>query len=145
MTSPCPLCRPRPDESPQWIGVGALSVSTLYLDRNQTYRGHCQLVFDPRHAEGLELLDPDEYQRFSADLATAARAISLAMRPDRMNYASLGNVVPHVHWHLVPRYRDDPRWGAPIYTSDLTDMRHTALSEDDYRHVAERIRSQLDV
>jgi diadenosine tetraphosphate (Ap4A) HIT family hydrolase len=145
MTPACPLCRPRPDESPQWVTVGALSVSTLYLDRNQTYRGHCQLVFDPRHAEGLELLDPDEYQRFSADLATAARAVFVAMRPDRMNYASLGNVVPHVHWHLVPRYRDDPRWGAPIYTSDLTDMPHTALSEEEYGLIAERIRARLDV
>lgn len=141
----CPLCRPRPDDSAQWIRVSSLSISTLYLDRNQTYRGHCQLVFDPRHAEGLELLEPDEYLRLASDLSTAARAVFLAMKPDRMNYASLGNVVPHVHWHLVPRYREDPRWGSPIYTSDLADMPHTALAEDEYRQIADRIRARLDV
>jgi len=143
--TPCPLCRPRPDDSAQWIRVSELSISTLYLDRNQTYRGHCQLVFDPRHAEGLELLEPDEYLRLSSDLSTAARAVFLAMKPDRMNYASLGNVVPHVHWHLVPRYREDPRWGSPIYTSDLADMPRTALGEEEYRRIADRIRAQLDV
>jgi hypothetical protein len=44
----CPLCAPRADDTPFWLKVGTLEVSTLYLDRNQTYRGHCQLVFDPR-------------------------------------------------------------------------------------------------
>lgn len=141
----CPLCRPRPDDSAQWMRVAELAISTLYLDRNQTYRGHCQLVFDARHAEGLELLEPDEYLRLSSDLAAAARAIVVAMKPDRMNYASLGNVVPHVHWHLVPRYREDPRWGSPIYTTDLDDMPRTALSEHEYRDIADRIRAQLDV
>ena len=95
--------------------------------------------------EGLELLEPDEYLRLSSDLAAAARAIVVAMKPDRMNYASLGNVVPHVHWHLVPRYREDPRWGSPIYTTDLDDMPRTALSEHEYRDIADRIRAQLDV
>src|SRR5215204_882753 len=95
---PCPLCRPRPDDSEQWIRIGTLAVSTLYLVRNQTYPGHCQLVFDPRHAEGLERLEDDEYSDFAADLRAAARAIRAAVRPDRMNYTSLGNVVPHVHW-----------------------------------------------
>lgn len=139
----CPLCQPRPDDSPQWLRVAGLSVSTLYLDRNQTYRGHCQLVFDPRHVEGLEQLEAGEYARFMADLGLAARAIAVAMQPARVNYASLGNVVPHVHWHIVPRYRTDPRWGAPIYTSDLADMRQTRLADAEYHLIADEIRRHL--
>jgi len=141
----CALCQPRPDESEQWIRIGTLSIATLYLDRNQTYRGHSQLVFDPRHAEGLERLQPDEYTRLMTDLSVAARAISAACRPDLMNYASLGNVVRHVHWHLVPRYRTDPRWGAPIYTSDLADMRQTRLADAEYRRIVADIREHLDL
>ena len=141
----CPLCPPRPDDSEQWIRIGTLSVATLYLDRNQTYRGHCQLVFDPRHAEGLERLQPDEFMRLMADLSTAARAIQAACRPDLMNYASLGNVVSHVHWHIVPRYRTDPRWGAPIYTTELADMRQTRLAEADYGRIVADIREHLDL
>jgi diadenosine tetraphosphate (Ap4A) HIT family hydrolase len=141
----CPLCQPRPDESEHWIKVGTLAVATLYLDRNQTYRGHCQLVYDPRHAEGLERLLPDEYTRFMSDLATAARAINAAFQPDLMNYASLGNVVRHVHWHIVPRYRSDPRWGAPIYTTDMNDMKQTRLAEEEYLRIVAAIRGHLDL
>jgi diadenosine tetraphosphate (Ap4A) HIT family hydrolase len=60
-----------------------------------------------------------------------------------MNYASLGNVVPHVHWHIVPRYRHDARWGGPIYTSDLEDMADTRLNEAEYEGLVSAIRAQL--
>ena len=116
---PCPFCLPRQDNSRYWVKVASLPVSTLYLDRNQTYRGHCLLVFDRYHVEGLELLAADDYTRVMSDLRKAARAISAAHNPDLMNYASMGNVVRHLHWHIVPRYRSDPRWGAPIYTSGV--------------------------
>jgi diadenosine tetraphosphate (Ap4A) HIT family hydrolase len=132
----CPLCAPRPDDSPHWLKVARLGVSTLYLDRNQTYRGHCQLVFDPRHVEGLEQLESAEHAALMRDLRIAARAIATTVRPDRMNYCSLGNVVPHLHWHLVPRHRSDPRWGSPIYTTEMTDMRVTRLEEHELRELA---------
>ena len=60
-----------------------------------------------------------------------------------MNYCSLGNVVPHLHWHLVPRYRSDPRWGSPIYTTDMADMRVTRLEEPELRHLAATLRRSL--
>lgn len=138
------MCLPRPDECENWIKVTKLSASTLYLDRNQTYLGHCQLIYDGAHVEGLEQLTAAQYQRFTSDLRTAAVAISAAQRPDRMNYASLGNVAPHVHWHIVPRYRSDPRWGAPIYTTDTRDMNVTRLDDAGYRQIIARIRAQLD-
>lgn len=146
MTRPaaCPLCLPRPDDCEHWLKVAKLPASTLYLDRNQTYRGHCQLVHDGPHVEGLEQLDETEYQRLTQDLRRAALAIYAVQRPDRMNYASLGNVVPHVHWHIVPRYRSDPRWGAPIYTSDLRDMKVTRLEEPEYRRIAGAIQVELE-
>lgn len=139
----CPLCAPRPDDSPHWLKVARMRVSTLYLDRNQTYRGHCQLVFDSRHVEGLEHLDGGEYDALMLDLRRAAHAITAVARPDRMNYCSLGNVVPHLHWHLVPRYRTDPRWGSPIYTTDLTDMPVTRLDEQDLRQLAAAISQNI--
>lgn len=119
-------------------------VSTLYLDRNQTYRGHCQLIYDESHVEGIEALDVDAYARFTLDLRRVARAIFAVHRPDRMNYVSLGNVVPHVHWHIVPRYATDPRWGAPIYTTDVRDMTVTRLEEAEYRGIAQNIRGALE-
>ncbi len=139
----CPLCAPRSDDTPFWLKIHTLSVSTLYLDRNQTYRGHSQLVFDRRHAVGLESLTSEEFVAFMADLRRAAQAITTVCHPDLMNYASLGNVVPHLHWHLVPRYRTDPRWGGPIYTTTLAEMPRTLLTEVEYDALAKAIRAPL--
>jgi len=139
----CPLCAPRPEHSSAWTRIASLQCSTLYLDRNQTYRGHCQLVFDPRHVVGLENLSPDEFAGFLGDVRRAAHAIVRSCRPDLMNYASLGNVMPHLHMHLVPRYRSDPRWGAPIYTTNLTDMPVTRLTDAEYQEIATVIRTGL--
>ncbi len=140
---PCPLCLPRPDDCDHWLKVAKLSVSTLYLDRNQTYRGHCQLIYDDAHIEGLEHLSSDDFTRFAGDMHFAAAAIFRVCRPDRMNYASLGNVVPHVHWHLVPRYKADPRWGSPIYTSDLAEMPVTRLSAEQYSNLVQEIHLEV--
>ena len=118
----CPFCAPGEDNDGFWIKVKPLTISTLYLDRNQTYRGHCLLVFGPRHVVGLESLSAREFDSFGGDLREAASAVAGACKPDLMNYASLGNIIPHLHWHLVPRYKSDPRWGAPIYTSTRADL-----------------------
>jgi len=139
----CPLCAPRPDETAVWIKIRNLTVSTLYLDRNQTYRGHCQLVFDGRHVVGLENLTGEEFGSLMADLRAAARAIVETCQPDLMNYASLGNVMPHLHWHLVPRYATDPGWGGPIYTTLLADMPNTTLTDAEYRALIRAIAGRL--
>lgn len=140
----CPFCAPRPDESPFWIKVRGLTVSTLYLDRNQAYRGQSVLVFDRRHVVGLEALAPDEYLALSGDLRSAGRAVATACQPDLMNYASLGNVIPHLHWHLVPRYRSDPRWGGPIYTTTKAEMPERRLSAPAYEELVRLINAAFD-
>ena len=125
----CPLDAPRPHANDHWDFVAALSVSSLYLDRNQTYRGHCQLIFDSRHAAQPDQLSVEEWMSWCADLFRAQRAIVRTVRPDHVNVESLGNVVPHLHWHIVPRYRNDPRWGAPIWLTSLADMPSTPLPD----------------
>ena len=125
------------------IEVAPLTVSTLYLDRNQTYRGQCVLVFDPHHAEGLETLSAAEFNSFAQDLRVAARTVTAVCKPDLMNYATLGNIVRHLHWHIVPRYESDPRWGAPIYTSTLADMLKTRLEDVEYDALVGTLRAEL--
>ena len=139
----CPFCAPRDKNDAFLIEVAPLTVSTLYLDRNQTYRGQCLLVFDPRHVEGLETLSPAEFNAFAQDLRVAARALTAVCNPDLMNYASLGNIIRHLHWHIVPRYRSDPRWGGPIYTSTLTEMLETRLEDVEYEAFVRTLRAAL--
>ena len=139
----CPFCSPRDGVEAFLIEVAPLTVSTLYLGRNQTYRGQCVLIFDPRHADGLETLSSAEFDALARDLRVAARALTAVCKPDLMNYASLGNIVRHLHWHIVPRYVSDPRWGAPIYTSTLADMLETRLEDVEYEAIVSDLRAAL--
>jgi diadenosine tetraphosphate (Ap4A) HIT family hydrolase len=107
------MAHPRDNEHALWIAD--LSISTLLLFRDQRFRGYSILSFAARRATSLESLCDDEYRAFFLDLRAASRAIRQALNPDHMNYELLGNSDPHLHWHIVPRYRDDPRWGQPIW------------------------------
>ena len=41
------------------------------------------------------------------------------LQPDKINLASLGNAVPHLHWHVIPRFRGDPHFPSPIWGAPL--------------------------
>lgn len=126
----CPLCEPRTQLGQEALPVVRLRGSSLYLRRDQTYRGHCMLVHDGRHVSRPDQLTSEEWQARSDDLWVATRAIVQTFAPDHLNVESLGNAVPHLHWHLVPRYRHDLRWGRPIWSDELPSP--TLLADHDY-------------
>lgn len=105
--------QPEPGEPDRWIAD--LAVSQLTLTRDQRFRGYCVLRFAAREETVLEALTDEEYVAFMNDLRRTGRALRAALRPDHMNYELLANSDPQLHWHVVPRYRDDPRWGQPIW------------------------------
>ena len=127
----CPMDAPRPASNEYWDLVKQLSVSSLYLTKNQTYRGQCQLIFDSRHVARADQLSHPEWTSLAADLFTAQQAVSRVVKPDHINVESLGNVVPHLHWHIIPRYVGDPMWGAPVWQVPLDSMPDTRLPEEE--------------
>ncbi len=139
----CPFDEPRPASSDGWDVVGTLQVSTLYLGGNQSYRGHCLLILDLRHATRPDELSREEWLRFCADLHAAQSVIIRTLHPDHINIASLGNVVPHLHWHIIPRYRGDPRWGAPIWTTDTGEMPDVRLAPHERSRLLQSLREAL--
>lgn len=141
----CPFCTLPPEQNEFMLKVADLDVSSLYLERNQTYPGYCLLIFNKRHVTGLERLSVEEHRQYSADLKKAAGAIFQTVRPEHMNYASLGNVIPHLHYHLIPRYKDDGRWGAPVWMSNLSEMPHKKLDEAAYALLAGSLRRNLEL
>jgi diadenosine tetraphosphate (Ap4A) HIT family hydrolase len=141
--SGCPLCAPRSAFSEQRYFVQQLAASSLYLTREQTYRGRCLLVYDARHVSRLDELELPEWQLLAQDLWSAERALVATFAPQHINVESLGNEVPHLHWHLIPRYRDDGRWGGPIWTSERPQTPPTLLTDEECALLAQALLARL--
>lgn len=64
----------------------------------------------------VELHDLDKAQRllFLEDMAKVAEAVYGAFKPLKLNYELLGNLDSHMHWHIFPRYADDPDPKNPV-------------------------------
>jgi methyltransferase (TIGR00027 family) len=139
----CPLDAPRPSSNDYWDLVARLTVSSLYLTKNQTYLGQCQLIFDPRHVARLDQLSRQEWAAFASDLFAAQQAVMRVLQPDHLNVESLGNVVPHLHWHIIPRYVSDPRWGAPVWQVPLDSMPDTRLADEEREVLIARLQKAL--
>lgn len=89
----------------------------VILAGDPDYPGFCRVVWHEHVAEMSDLTAPAQRHLMNVVLATET-ALRQLMQPDKINLASLGNVVPHLHWHIVPRFRDDkhfpqPVWGIP--------------------------------
>ena len=93
--------------------VADLEVSTLYLTKDQTYKGRCILAFKDHKKELFELTS-QELQAYSRDMAKASKALYDTFAPGKINYAAFGDTYPHLHFHLVPKYEDGKSWGVPF-------------------------------
>lgn len=78
------------------------------LGDHQVFQGYSLLV-SKHHVREMHELDPELQVTLFKELMTAGSRIAEKLKPWKMNYASYGNQVPHLHWHLIPRYESDPR------------------------------------
>ena len=143
----CTLCPPRDPAAEDRYEIASLSISTLYLYGDQRFRGYSVLAF-ARHAVSLAELSKSEYARYMDDLRVSVTAITWALHPDHMNVEQMGNALPHLHWHIVPRYKDDPRWGNPIWIDwppNDFNVNRKKLSADESVTLVELVRSHIDV
>ena len=106
MSENCPLCR---DESKGCELIGDLAVTRAYLQRSANFRGYCILVLK-HHAVELDDLSADERAMLMEDITRAAHTIRKICKPRKLNYEILGNMAPHIHCHIIPRYETDPAW-----------------------------------
>lgn len=112
-------------------------VADAYLQRPAVQRGHTIVVWKRGHVVEPTELSPADASDYNADVLAAARLLERHLEPIKMNYQTLGNAVPHLHTHLVPRYEDDPRPGAPFPWPDDPGL----IPEDDFRADVDALRS----
>jgi diadenosine tetraphosphate (Ap4A) HIT family hydrolase len=102
--------------------VAELQESYVTLADEQAYRGYCILLLKD-HQEHLADLPVERQVRLYEDVARVAAALRRELAPRRINYACLGNLLTHVHWHVTPRYPDDPEPQHPIWVRPLAERR----------------------
>jgi diadenosine tetraphosphate (Ap4A) HIT family hydrolase len=111
----CPSCA---EGRPQATAAGeryfAGERCDAYLVRADIQRGLTIAVFRGRHVVEPTDLDDAEAATYGREVLRVARAIESAFSPIKLNYDLLGNSVPHLHTHIVPRFADDPRPGWPF-------------------------------
>lgn len=78
---------------------------------------HPWLILVPRVQDAVEIIDlgPQQQVMLMHEIDRASRALRATMKPDKLNVAALGNVVPQLHVHLIARYRNDIAWPRPVW------------------------------
>ena len=131
----CPMC---PDASDADV-VAELASGNVHLKYDADYRGYCVLVFH-RHAIELYDLTPHERNQWCEDSARIGKAIASVCHPAKLNVSMLGNVVPHLHCHFMPRYPTDPEWGKP---PSFMEGAHRQLTSEEYSRLKNQLQTAL--
>jgi diadenosine tetraphosphate (Ap4A) HIT family hydrolase len=109
MTAGCELCD----------GVGG---EELYRDDqlrvvlvdDAQYPGFCRVIWNA-HVKEMTDLAPQQRSALMQMVMKVESALREAMNPHKINLASLGNMTPHLHWHVIPRFTDDAHFPAPVW------------------------------
>ncbi len=110
----CPLCN---DAGGEILFEDVLCrVILVGGDEGRAFPGFCRVIWNHHQSEMSDMSASEQRHLFNIVMATE-RAVRDVQQPDKMNIASLGNVVPHVHWHVIPRWEDDSHFPGPIWAA----------------------------
>lgn len=121
--------------------------SVAFVGPWQFYTGYC-LLASRAHASELSQLGGAR-NAFLGEMALLAEAIEACFRPHKLNYELLGNVVPHLHWHIFPRSADDPERLQPVWLAleraktDPNEKRRLETGTVPVAEVRDRLRAWL--
>lgn len=105
----CPLCN-GPGGELVWQGAD----HRVILADEPRHPGFCRVVWTA-HVREMSDLEAADSARLMATVLTVERVLRACLAPDKVNLASLGNVVPHLHWHVIPRWADDSHFPDPVW------------------------------
>lgn len=128
----CPLCR-RETEALLWQD----ELCHVIAVAEPGYPGFCRVIW---HAHVREMTDlaPAERAHLMRIVWTVEAVQRAVLRPDKVNLASLGNVVPHLHWHVIPRYQDDPHFPDAIWAAPRREFTARAFDQAAYTEALRR-------
>lgn len=80
------------------------------------YPGFCRVIWNA-HVREMSDLEADQQVWLMRVVFAVESVVRALFTPDKINLASFGNMVPHVHWHVIPRWRDDRHFPEPVWGS----------------------------
>lgn len=128
MKTRCELCDP-PGGELLWSDA-LCRVVRVTGPEAEAFPGFCRVIWNSHVAEMSDLSITDARHLLDV-LLTVELAVKELCRPDKINLAALGNMVPHLHWHVIPRWRDDSHFPRPIWAEPLRAVpaqRHAELA-----------------
>jgi diadenosine tetraphosphate (Ap4A) HIT family hydrolase len=82
------------------------------------FPGFCRVIWTEHIAE-MSQLSVDQRARLNHVLMLIEKAVLEVMSPDKVNLAALGNMVPHLHWHVIPRFEKDVCFPGSVWSEKL--------------------------
>ena len=120
------------------IEVAKLSVSRVFIFKEQTYHGRCLVAYKD-HVDDLNLLSDDDRNAFMADVAKVTRAMQKVFNPDKINYGAYSDTLSHLHFQLIPKYKGGPDFGGVFQMNPKA----VYLTDAEYAEMAEALKKEL--
>lgn len=118
----CLLCHPA-NETVLWQDDRC----RVILVDDADYPGFCRVIWGGHVKEMTDLTGPERMHLMTVVFAVE-EILREMLRPDKMNLASLGNQTPHLHWHVIPRFTDDPHFPDPVWAPRRSEARAAPMS-----------------
>ena len=88
----------------------------VILVDDAAYPGFCRVIWN-EHVKEMSDLSPPDRMRLNDAVWHVELALRSVLAPGKVNVASLGNMTPHLHWHVIPRFADDAHFPNPVWTA----------------------------
>ena len=120
------------------IKICELDTCKVYLFKEQSHPGRVILAHK-KHVGDMTELTPEEREAYFEDIAKVSAALQKVFNPQKINYGAYGDTGHHLHFHLVPKYKDEFEWGGVF----LMNPDRKYLTDAEYSEMIEKIKAAL--
>lgn len=100
----------------------------IVLIDDANYPGFCRVIWNA-HVSEMTDLPPSDRSMLMRTVCQVETALREVLQPEKINLASLGNMVPHLHWHLIPRFADDAHFPHPVWAPAVRQTAEHVLAQ----------------